>query len=82
MSDAAGAVDSYSLAAQDRFAAELRGFGPMGILAVLASPNPIDNFEGISATRGRRGETLLWVNSNDNFNPLQRNLLLLFELGP
>lgn len=51
-------------------------------LAVLASPNPIDNFEGISATRGRRGETLLWVNSNDNFNPLQRNLLLLFELAP
>jgi hypothetical protein len=49
-------------------------------LAMLAPPYPVDNYEGLSATRGRRGETLLWVNSNDNFNPLQRNLLLLFEL--
>jgi len=51
-------------------------------LALLEPPNPVDNFEGLSATRGKRGETLLWVNSNDNFNPLQRNLLLLFELAP
>ena len=51
-------------------------------LAILAPPSPVDNFEGLSATRGGRGETLLWVNSNDNFNPLQRNLLLLFELAP
>jgi hypothetical protein len=35
MSDAAGAANSYSLPPQDRFAAELRGFGPLGILAVL-----------------------------------------------
>jgi hypothetical protein len=35
MSDAAGVADSYSLPRQDRFAAELRGFGPLGILAVL-----------------------------------------------
>lgn len=51
-------------------------------LAVLQSPNPVDNFEGLSVTRGKRGETLLWINSNDNFNPLQRNMLLLFELVP
>jgi membrane protease YdiL (CAAX protease family) len=35
MSDAAGAADSYSLPPQDRFAVELRGVGPLGILAVL-----------------------------------------------
>ncbi len=35
MSDAAGASDSYALPPQDRFAVELRGFGPLGILAVL-----------------------------------------------
>ena len=29
-----------------------------------------------------RGETLLWLISDDNFNPLQRNILLLFELAP
>jgi hypothetical protein len=51
-------------------------------LAVLAAPHPADNFEGLSAGRGPRGETLLWVNSNDNFNPLQRNLLLMFEIAP
>ena len=36
MSDAAGTANSYSPPPQDRFAAELRGFGPLGILAVLA----------------------------------------------
>jgi len=51
-------------------------------LAVLALPHPADNFEGISAGHGKRGETLLWLNSNDNFNPLQRNLLLMFEIVP
>jgi hypothetical protein len=49
-------------------------------LARLASPVAVDNLEGIAATKGPRGETLLWLVSDDNFNPLQRNLLLLFEL--
>jgi uncharacterized protein len=35
MSDAAGTANSYSPPPQDRFAAGLRGFGPVGILAVL-----------------------------------------------
>jgi hypothetical protein len=50
-------------------------------LARLASPYAVDNLEGIAATRGARGETLLWLISDDNFNPLQRNILLLFELA-
>lgn len=49
-------------------------------LAFLASPYAVDNLEGIFATKGSRGETLLWLMSDDNFNPMQRNLLLLFEL--
>lgn len=49
-------------------------------LARLASPYAVDNLEGIAASRGARGETLIWLMSDDNFNPLQRNLLLLFEL--
>lgn len=49
-------------------------------IARLASPLAVDNLEGIAATRGPRGETLLWLMSDDNFNSLQRNLLLLFEL--
>ena len=35
MSDAAGTTKSSFPSLQDRFAAELRGFGPLGILAVL-----------------------------------------------
>ena len=51
-------------------------------LAFLASPYSVDNLEGIAATTGPRGETLLWLVSDDNFEPLQRTLLLLFELAP
>lgn len=50
-------------------------------LARLASPYAVDNLEGLSASRGTRGETLLWLISDDNFNPLQRNILMLFELA-
>ena len=50
-------------------------------LARLASPYAVDNLEGMAATKGARGETLLWLISDDNFNPLQRNILLLFELA-
>ncbi len=49
-------------------------------LARLAVPYAVDNLEGLAATKGARGETLLWLISDDNFNPLQRNILLLFEL--
>ena len=51
-------------------------------LARLASPHAVDNLEGLSVTRGPRGETLLWLMSDDNFNPVQRNMLLQFELMP
>lgn len=50
-------------------------------LARLASPYAVDNLEGLAATRGAKGETLLWLISDDNFNPLQRNILMLFELA-
>jgi hypothetical protein len=50
-------------------------------LAFLAQPYAVDNLEGLAATKGPRGETLLWLISDDNFNPLQRNILLLFELS-
>jgi hypothetical protein len=65
-------------------AAELRPGGTVHAqeLAWLASPYTVDNLEGLAATKGSRGETLLWLISDDNFNPLQRNVLLLFELTP
>jgi hypothetical protein len=49
-------------------------------LAWLATPYAVDNLEGLGVIKGARGETLLWLISDDNFNPLQRNILLLFEL--
>jgi hypothetical protein len=41
----------------------------------------IDNMEGIAVHRGRGGETIITLMSDDNFNSLlQRNLLLQFTL--
>ena len=51
-------------------------------LAWLRHPLSVDNLEGIAAGRGPRGETLLWLLSDNNFNPLQRTILLHFELMP
>mgnify|MGYP002640750841 CR=1 FL=1 len=45
-------------------------------------PVVVDNFEGISARRSKSGETLVYIVSDDNFNPLQRTLLLMFALSP
>lgn len=40
----------------------------------------IDNMEGIAVSRTREGETVLTLVSDDNFAPIQRNLLLQFTL--
>ena len=49
-------------------------------IALLWAPLSVDNFEGVAARRGGSGETLIYLLSDDNFNPLQRTLLLMFEL--
>lgn len=67
-------------------------------IARLAPPYTVDNFEGVAvrlapaAKRGKKGaggkgageksETLIYLISDDNFNPLQRTLLLMFVLEP
>lgn len=59
--------------------AELRGGEIAGReVAALESPLPVDNMEGLSVT-GEGGRTIVWLASDDNFNPLQRTLLLKFE---
>ncbi len=40
----------------------------------------IDNMEALAVHRNRDGETILTILSDDNFNPLQRTLLLRFAL--
>ncbi|MCP4329195.1 MAG: esterase-like activity of phytase family protein [Alphaproteobacteria bacterium] len=52
------------------------------IVAELRDPLPIDNFEGIAVHRTGSGETRLFLISDDNFNPLQQTLLLMFAIDP
>jgi hypothetical protein len=40
----------------------------------------IDNMEGIAVRRGPKGEIFLYIISDDNYSPLQRTLLLMFEV--
>jgi hypothetical protein len=49
-------------------------------LAVIRQPLTVDNFEGIAAARGPRGEARIYLLSDDNFSFWQRTLLLMFEL--
>jgi hypothetical protein len=42
----------------------------------------IDNMEGLAVHTTPEGETVLTLISDDNFNPLQRTLLLQFTLAP
>ena len=50
-------------------------------IAVLSPPLTVDNLEGVAARRTAAGETLIYLVSDDNFNPLQRSLLLMFALS-
>ena len=49
-------------------------------LARLAPPYTVDNFEGLAVFPDKRGGTIIYILSDDNFNPLQRTLLLQFRL--
>jgi len=40
----------------------------------------VDNMEGLAVRQDAQGRTLVYLVSDDNFNPLQRTLLLMFEL--
>lgn len=50
------------------------------ILATLKRPFPVDNFEGITATRLPDGTTRLYIIADDNFSEKQRSLLLAFDM--
>lgn len=51
-------------------------------LALLEPPLTTENFEGVAIRRGDKRETLIYVISDDNFNPLRRTLLFLFAMRP
>ena len=48
-------------------------------IADLRSPINVDNMEGVSVTQ-EGGRTIVWIASDNNFNPMQRSLLLKFAL--
>ncbi len=51
------------------------------VLAELAAPLTTENFEGITSFTNARGATQLLIVSDDNFNGVQRTLLLSFEMA-
>jgi hypothetical protein len=64
--------------------ADLRGLRAGGTIesrevAALRPPASVDNMEALSVVR-ENGRTIVWIASDDNFFPLQRTLLLKFEL--
>ncbi|MGE3930868.1 MAG: esterase-like activity of phytase family protein [Hyphomonadaceae bacterium] len=52
------------------------------VLADLAPPLVVDNFEAITALRNADGTTRLYILSDDNYNPRQRTLLYAFDISP
>lgn len=59
-----------------RRGARLKG----AVLAELLPPLTLDNFEGIACRANEKGETILYVVSDDNFSAEQRTLLLMFKV--
>ena len=64
--------------AQVRRMDALGNLGP--VLVSLKLPGTTDNFEGIAAER-RGDKTRLYILSDDNFNTLQRTLMLAFDVA-
>ena len=50
------------------------------LVAELRHPLNVENFEGIEARRDERGKIFIYIVSDNNFNPTQRNFLMMFEL--
>ena len=50
-------------------------------IAELRAPLTLDNFEGIAVHQLSDGTNRLTLISDDNFSPLQRTLILQFDLA-
>ena len=64
-----------------RFAEEGLSEGGAELLASIAPPMPVDNFEAISAVRAPDGAVRLYILSDDNFSDRQRTLLFAFDVA-
>lgn len=77
-SPATGVAGALGVAQIDR---ERLTLGPVELLASFQPPLTVDNFEAL-AVRAEGARTFLYIASDDNFSPLQRSLLMKFELLP
>ncbi len=50
------------------------------VIAEMAFPYNLDNMEALAVRQNDKGETLIYMMSDDNYNPLQRTLLMMFRL--
>lgn len=50
------------------------------LVGELRPPLSVDNFEGIDVRQAPDGRTFVYIVSDDNFNAVQRTLLMMFEL--
>ena len=92
--DAAGLPDGDVLVLERRFppvGARLRRIDAAALapgarlegreLARLEGSDTVDNMEGLAVRQGPGGATLIYLLSDDNYSPLQRTLLMMFEIG-
>ncbi len=51
------------------------------VLVDVGQRYSIDNMEGIAVREGENGDLLVYMISDNNFNALQRTLLLMFRIA-
>ncbi len=51
------------------------------VIADLCFPYNLDNMEALAVRRNATGETIIYIMSDNNFNRLQRNLMMMFRLA-
>ncbi len=49
-------------------------------IASFTPPRTIDNMEGLAVRRGQNGLDYIYIISDNNFSPLQRTILMMFEM--
>ncbi len=50
------------------------------VIADLAYPYNLDNMEALAVRQNEAGETIIYIMSDNNYNRLQRNLLMMFRI--
>jgi len=51
------------------------------VIADLAFPFNLDNMEALAVRKNKAGAVIIYIMSDNNYNPLQRNLLMMFRLA-